>query len=204
MTTRGSCQAFHVQIRIVGQGIGLQVAPDEFHWIEFRGIRGKKLNSNCREGRKKSCYRLRPVAIQSVPNHQEWFPFKLFGKLLEERENQRGVDIGVRVQSETATNPVALRGNIQGSDRRDLLVGAAPLIQDRSCPFRCPSASNQWRHHESRLVHEHQGGFQACGVFFTRGHSSLTQRRISSSSRSTARRWGFWGLHPRACRRRPI
>jgi hypothetical protein len=37
-----------------------------------------------------------------------------------------------------------------------------------------------------------------------RGQSSLTHLRISVSSRSWARRWGFWGLHPREWRTRPI
>jgi hypothetical protein len=35
-------------------------------------------------------------------------------------------------------------------------------------------------------------GAQPCGVFFTRGHWRRCQRAIASSSRSSARRSGFW------------
>jgi hypothetical protein len=36
------------------------------------------------------------------------------------------------------------------------------------------------------------------------GHLCLTHCVIFSSSRSMARRWGFWGLKPSAWRSRPI
>jgi hypothetical protein len=56
---------------------------------------------------------------------------------------------------------------------------------------------------EARFVEEKQMGSQPCGVFFTRGQSVRFQRSMASSSRSRARRSGFWWLHPRSCRSLP-
>jgi hypothetical protein len=39
-------------------------------------------------------------------------------------------------------------------------------------------------------------GCQPCGVFFTRGHSDRFHSVMAASFRSTARRSGFWWLHP--------
>jgi hypothetical protein len=39
-------------------------------------------------------------------------------------------------------------------------------------------------------------GAQPCGVFFTRGQSVRFQHSMAASSRSTARRSGFWWLQP--------
>jgi hypothetical protein len=46
-------------------------------------------------------------------------------------------------------------------------------------------------------------GTQPRGVFFSRGHSCRTKRRIALSSRSRARFCGFWWLHPSRCISRP-
>jgi len=148
--------------------------------------------------------RLRPVCVQAIPNHQKGLLAELPGQLAQEREDQRGLDVFVRMQAEEEPDVVATRGYDKGGYGRNLLVGPASLKHDRRRSARRPRSADERRHHEARLVNEDQGCLQACGVFFTRGHSSLTQRRISSSSRSTARRWGFLGLHPKACRRRPI
>lgn len=52
------------------------------------------------------------------------------------------------------------------------------------------------RHQEAGFVYEDDRRPATCGVFFTEGQSSRTQRRISRSSRSAARRAGFCGLQP--------
>jgi hypothetical protein len=47
-------------------------------------------------------------------------------------------------------------------------------------------------------------GTQPRSVFLIRGQSSCFQRWIAFSSRSRARRSGFWGLHFKRCIKRPI
>jgi len=204
MTTRRGRQGSHFPMWIVGHRVGLQMVPDVLHRIEFGGVRGKEGQAHGRRAGQKHPNRLRTVGLPPVPDHEEGLAFELPGKLPQEREHPRCLDVGRGVQTEIATDGVALGGDTQRGDRRYLLVGPTALIQHRRSPFRRPAPPDVGRHQEAGFVDEHQGGLQPRGVFFTRGHSSLTQRRISLSSRSTARRWGFWGLHPKACRRRPI
>jgi len=192
-----------VHVRIVRHRIHFQVGPDVFDRIQFGGIRGEERRSGgvCFQvcGR-----RFRPMCVQAVPDHQKGLLSEVPGKLAQEREDQRGLDVFVRMQAEEESDVIATGGYDQGGNGRDLLVGPATLKHDWRRSARRPRSADQRSHHEARLVHEHQGRLQARGVFFTRGHSSLTQRRISLSSLSTARRWGFCGLQPNACNRRPI
>jgi hypothetical protein len=46
-------------------------------------------------------------------------------------------------------------------------------------------------------------GCQPCGVFFTAGQTDCFQSVMAASSRSMARRSGFWWLHPSWCRSLP-
>jgi len=204
MTTRRGRQDSHFPMWIVGHRVGLQMVPYVLHRIEFGGVRGKEDEPNGRRVEQKRPHRLCLVGLPPVPDHEEGLAFQLSGKLPQEREHPRRLDVGRGVQTEIAADGVALGGDTQRGDRRYLLVGPPALIQHRRRAFRRPAPPDVRCHQEAGFVDEHQGGLQPRGVFFTRGHSSLTQRRISSSSRSTARRWGFWRLHPKACRRRPI
>ena len=74
-----------------------------------------------------------------------------------------------------------------------------PLLHPDCCdspevgPFIPPGS---WRLMAHAFVLEADPGLAASGVFFTRGQSSLTQRAMASSSRSTARRAGRWRLQP--------
>ena len=203
MTASCSRQSPGVQVGIVRHRIRLQVGPDVFDRIQFGGVRGKECEPGTVLFQAYGC-RLCSVCVQAIPNHQKGPLAELPGQLAQERDDQRGLDVFVRIQAEEEPDVVATRGYDKGGYGRNFLVGPASLKHDRRRSTRRPRSADERRHHEARLVNEDQGCLQACVVFFTRGHSSLTQRRISSSSRSTARRWCFWGLHPRACRRRPI
>jgi hypothetical protein len=46
-------------------------------------------------------------------------------------------------------------------------------------------------------------GCQPCGVFFTRGQTDRFHSAMVASSRSMARRSGFWWLQPIWCRSLP-
>jgi hypothetical protein len=46
-------------------------------------------------------------------------------------------------------------------------------------------------------------GCQPCGVFFTRGQTDRFHVVTAASSRSTARRSGFWWLQPIWCKSLP-
>lgn len=79
-----------------------------------------------------------------------------------------------------------------------------PLIKDRSLPSRCPGATHQRCQEQSALVEEDQVSVQPPRFFLMRGQSAFAQRRMACSSRSRARRSGFWGLQPIARSNRPM
>ena len=83
-------------------------------------------------------------------------------------------------------------------------VSPIPMAQNRSLAPRGPGLDHVGDQQEPGFVDEDEVGAQPRSVFFTRGHSFCFQRWMAGSSRSTARRCGFWGLQCRLCINRPI
>ena len=125
-------------------------------------------------------------------------PLQLFEKL----ECAFAVDVGVRVETEIERETIALGRNTHGSDRRYLPMCRGALAQHRRVALQAPGAAYQGSHQQTRFVDEDDAGPQARSVFFTRGQSCLIQAWMRSSSRSKARRVGFWGEKPSPCRSR--
>ena len=98
------------------------------------------------------------------------------------------------MEPEVQVDLIAAGGHAQGSDDGEPLVSARALRQERSMAAVRRASSDKGGHQKAGFVEEDEAGSQAGGFFFTRGRSSLTQRWISASSRSTARRCGFPGL----------
>jgi hypothetical protein len=71
-----------------------------------------------------------------------------------------------------------------------------PMVQYRCLSYRAPCFANRGNQEEARFVNEDEVGCQPCGVFFTRGQSDRFHSVMAASFRSTARRSGFWWLHP--------
>ena len=114
------------------------------------------------------------------------------------------VDVGVAVQAEVRAHPVPLRRDAQRADHAHFAMRAGALAHDGRCAVRRPATPDQWRRQKRGFVEEDQPGFQARGVFFTRGQSDLTQAATAVPSRSRARRAGFCGLQPRVRIKRPM
>lgn len=79
------------------------------------------------------------------------------------------------------------------ADRRDGGHPIAPIQvpEDGSLTHRCPRSGDRRCQEEARFVGKDEVGTQPSGVFFTRGQSFSTKRRIIPSWRSKARFWGF-------------
>jgi hypothetical protein len=129
---------------------------------------------------------------------------KLLEKVFQKSSHQVTIDIGVGMKTEEKTKATSARVYAEGCNDGYLLVETSLMIQPRSLPAGTPGPADERRHHDATFVDEDQPGFQPGRFFLMRGHSTLTHCLIFSSSRSTARRSGFWGLHPSAWRRRPI
>ena len=90
-------------------------------------------------------------------------------------------------------------------DSRDHGDSLAPIrmAQDRGLAPRGPGLDHVGDQQEPRFVGEDEVGAQPRSVFFTRGQSFCFQRSMACSSRSSARRSGFWWLQFRLCINRP-
>ena len=128
---------------------------------------------------------------------------KLLQEVLQKGNHEVRIDIGIGMKTEEKTKVTSARGYAEGCNDRYLFMGTGLLIQPRCLPARAPGSADKGRHHHAVFVDKDQPGLQPGCFFLMRGHSTLTQRVIPFSSRSTARRSGFWGLHPSAWRRRP-
>lgn len=91
--------------------------------------------------------------------------------------------------------PAAARTHGDAGDDRDPIMTVA-MVNNGGMASGGPGAADTGDQEEARFVGEDEVGAQPRGVFFTRGHSLRFQRSIFASSRSRARRSGFWWLHP--------
>lgn len=125
-------------------------------------------------------------------------------EVLQEREDRRSIDISLGMKAEEQLDAVTVGRDDERGDNGNFPIGVGPVPQQRCLSPGSPGSPDQWHHEEAALVEKNKSGAYTRGVFFTLGQSILTQDRMASSSRSTARRCGFWGLQPRACKTRPI
>jgi len=142
------------------------------------------------------------MSPQPVPD-QDQRGTDLPAQLAQEVEDLGCGDIGLGMEAEVQVDLIAAWGHTQSGDDGEPLVAARALGQKRSMAAGRPTSSDKGGHPKAGFVQENEAGSQAGGFFLTRGHSCLTQRWTSASSRSTARRCGFCGLQPRSRRRRP-
>ena len=108
IATRRRRQASHFPARIVGHGVSFEVVPNVLHGIEFGGICRQEDEAHGRRAGQKHPNPLRPVDLPPVPDHEEGCALELPGKLPQEREHPLCIDVGCRVQPETASDSMAL------------------------------------------------------------------------------------------------
>lgn len=202
MSRRQAMEVFQGIRRPVGKGILFQVAPDIFHGIEFGSI-GRKERTLQTLGRADVALNdFGPMGGQIVPYHHDRFG-QLGLELVEEIPGGHRIDIGIRVQLEGQEHVVGARRPTEGGDDRDFSMGAGPLKKKRCVTPGAPRPADQGGHQEPGFVDEGNPGSRPFGFFLSAGQTVLTHPSIRSSFRSRARRSGFWGLHPNACRSLP-
>jgi hypothetical protein len=140
------------------------------------------------------------VRATSVPEQEHVTP-QVAEQVAEEAANLRLLDVLV-VQLEVQVGALAKGAERNRGDRGDA-VAAIEVTHDRRSAHGGPGLRDRRRQEEARFVGEDEVGTQPRGVFFSRGHSCRTNRRMAASSRSSARFRGFWWLHPSRCISRP-
>lgn len=188
---------------VLGTGVGETVLgplPHALVGVEFGCVGGKKLEMEARDPLTKGLDRLAPVYPEPVPDHDHRSS-KMTQEVAEEGDHL-GLANVVMVPLIIETEPTALGADGDARDDRDPVV-TLPVSQKRRLTAGGPGASDRRCQLEARLVDEDEVGPQPMRVFFTWGQRVRFQRSIAASSRSRARRSGFWQLQPHCPRSRP-
>jgi len=135
------------------------------------------------------------MRFQAVPN-QDSRILNMSTKFLQKSFYPRAVDIRIRSQRKIKPYTTSLRRYGKGSNGGHLLPIMRSLMQQRSFSSGRPTPAYQGGHQQARFIQEDKRSPQSTGVFFIRGQSCLIQRWMACSSRSWARRSGFWGVQP--------
>ncbi len=122
-------------------------------------------------------------------------------QVAQELAHAVAVDVAA-MESVVEAHAVPHGADRQAADDRDPVATVA-VPHDRRLSFRRPGPHQRGDQLEAALVREDDVGTQPRGVFFTSGQVSRLHRSMASSSRSSARRSGFWQLQPNARIRRP-
>ncbi len=203
MTPSRSHQGLEFEKRLVGHGICLQVAPGVLRRIQLRSVRRQEHRAPVFFPGNVILDEAGPMGHEPIPEQGDG-TLKMPAEVLQEGKDLAGVDIGLGVKPEKQLNTVSAGGDGQGGYDGNFAVGVCPMPKQGGLAARRPTPSHQRHHHEAAFVKKNESGAYPRGVFFTLGQSALTQFWMAASSRSTARRWGFWGLQPSECKRRPI
>jgi hypothetical protein len=185
----------HVEDGIVGERIGLEPGPEIFDRIELGRVR-RKVFQVCRTRQYTFVEEFALVGLEAIPDQHDG-RVQLMLKMLEEVHCALGVDVGIPMKPKVQRDTISFRQDADCSDGRDLLMRASTLAQHRGMSTQAPRAAHQGCHKHPGFIEENDGGSQARSVFFTRGQSCSIQARMRCSSRSTARRVGFWGENPK-------
>lgn len=169
-------------------------APHALVGIELRRIGGEVLETKAGVTGEQSPHERTAVDVGVVEQHVDGAT-KMTQQVTQERHDVRGVEVLVQLAVEVEPAATPAGAERQSREHRNTVVPVPVTQQGRVAPW-CPGAPHAGRQLESRFVEEDKVGAQPRGVFFTRAQSRVFQRSIAASSRSSARRSGFWALQP--------
>ena len=172
---------------------GLRPAPHAFVGIELGGIGREVRDAKARVRRQEFPDHGAAVDVAVVP-HDEDGAAEVAEQMPEKRARVRGTQVlTMQLEIEAAAPPPATER--ESGDDGDAVV-QLPMPEDGGLPARCPGPADGRDQEEARLVDEDQVGAQPRGVFFSRGHVRRFHLAMAASSRWSARRSGFCGVHP--------
>jgi len=178
-----------------------EMGPDQFIGVEFRRVAREPLEVQPGTARLQ-CLHLGPLVNAAAVQQDDHMATEMAQQRAEKDGDLDRADVLVGMQVQIQADPAALGADGDGRDRRDL-IALISVPDDRGLPSGRPRPPNVGDQQESAFVEERQVGLQARGVFFTAVQRYRFQRSIAVSSRSSARRSGFWHDHFSALSTRP-
>ena len=179
----------------VGAAIGqrtLGQRPDALIGIDLRSIRGEVLEMDARVARAE--FGQRPAVDASIVQQHDDVAAEVAPQLTDEGVHLLVSDVvPVELVVQAEAPPAGTDGN--AGDHGDLVAPRAVAQHRRTATWR-PGLEDRGQEQEARFVGKDEVGVQARGLFFTAGQCTRFQRAMAASSRSAARRSGFWWLHP--------
>lgn len=173
----------------------LRVRPDPFVWVEVRRVGREVVQVEAGGSRAESANQATPVRTETIPDDDEMAR----DRTQEQAKEIADLDLGdVRsVKLEMQVQPLAQGRDRDSGDHRDP-VPPIEVVDRRSLPHRRPRRNDGGSQLKAGFVDEDDVGTQPCGVFFSAGQSSRTNRAICFESRSSALFCGRWWLQPSA------
>lgn len=171
------------------------MTPQMLDRVELRSVGWQELAMEILPALKQTTDGFGAVRHQPVPDYEDR-ALDLPAKVTKEPDYPVRCDVGVGIEGKVMSYPHVFWRDGQCCDDGHFFMGPRLLVENRCLSPGSPRPSDQRGHHQPTLVDEHEVGVQTAGFFLICGQSNLTQRRIASSSRSRARRSGFWGLQP--------
>lgn len=168
---------------------GFGVGPDGFVGVELRGVGRKAFEMQPRKPATDFSNPFSFVNAGVVPDHDD-VPAEVAQQVPEELADLVVPDVlGVALEVQADAPTPGCKGDAR--DHGDAIVPVA-MMKDGRLAARSPGLSHRGDQEEARLVDEDDVGTQPRSVFFTLGQVRRFQRSMASSSRSSARRSGFW------------
>ena len=177
---------------VVGATVGesaFGVGPDRFVGVELRGVGRKAFEMQSRKPATDFSNPFSFVNAGVVPNHDD-VPAEVAQQVPEELADLVVPDV-LRMALEVQADAPTPGSQRDARDHGDAIMPVA-MMNDGRLAAGSPGLSHRGNQEEARLVDEDDVGTQPRSVFFTLGQVRRFQRSMASSSRSSARRSGFW------------
>jgi hypothetical protein len=176
----------------VGQD-ALEMVPDAFVGVQFGGVRRKGHQMKTARASQEFLHRVAPMDVAVVQQYDQ-----MTTDVMQEMSQEDGHLVALNVVLvELAVQRAMEAPGADGDagDGGDAVVTLA-VTHEGGLSDGAPGLADGRDQEEAGFVDKDDVGCQPGGVFFTAGQTDRFQLAIAASSRSTARRSGFWWLHP--------
>lgn len=131
--------------------------PDLLDGVEFGGIGREPFDVPAGRRGQGVGHAAVPVGAAEIPQEEQG-PSLMAGEVAEEAEDVGPADIPLGMEGQVEGDPAAPRGDHEGADPRDLLVGPRAQGQRRGHPAKAPGAAKDRVHHKARFIEADQPG----------------------------------------------